>query len=120
MVIASTSIERLERGLAPVRKESGTQIDMGISTNTEECSGQLSLISRANCILPEKRRRRRWKGNAMAECKHDFLYDELHRQIVCVKCGYVLTDKDKQELHKRAFELMEAEAALKGGIEDVD
>lgn len=51
----------------------------------------------------------------MAECKHNFLYDELHRQIVCVKCGYVLTDKEKNELHKRAFELMEEEE--KGGAE---
>lgn len=51
----------------------------------------------------------------MAECKHNFVYDELRRRIVCVKCGYVLTDKDKKALHRHAFELMEEEE--KGGAE---
>lgn len=46
----------------------------------------------------------------MAECKHN-----LRRRIVCVKCGYVLTDKDKNALHRHAFELMEEEE--KGGAE---
>lgn len=45
----------------------------------------------------------------MADCKHDFVYDELHRQIVCEKCGHVLTKEEKQELHKHAFELMREE-----------
>lgn len=45
----------------------------------------------------------------MAECKHVFVYDELHREIVCKLCGYVLTAEDKQSLHRKAFELMEKE-----------
>ena len=45
----------------------------------------------------------------MDECKHVFVYDELHREIVCQVCGYVLTADDKRELHRKAFERMEAE-----------
>ena len=45
----------------------------------------------------------------MDECKHEFVYDELHREIVCQVCGYVLTAEDKQSLHKKAFERMEEE-----------
>lgn len=45
----------------------------------------------------------------MADCKHEFVYDELHREIVCRLCGYVLTAEDKQSLHTKAFELMEEE-----------
>lgn len=45
----------------------------------------------------------------MAECNHDFVYDELHREIVCRLCGYVLTAEDKRELHRKAFERMKKE-----------
>ena len=31
----------------------------------------------------------------MADCKHEFVYDELHSEIVCWKCGYVLAAEDK-------------------------
>ena len=50
----------------------------------------------------------------MDECKHVFVYDELHREIVCKVCGYVLTAEDKQSLHKKAFELMEEEEGADG------
>ena len=43
----------------------------------------------------------------MDECKHVFVYDELHREIVCQVCGYVLSHEDKQRILKKAFELME-------------
>ena len=45
----------------------------------------------------------------MTDCKHEFVYDELHGEIVCKFCGYVLTADDKRELHRKAFELMEDE-----------
>ena len=45
----------------------------------------------------------------MTDCKHEFVYDELHGEIVCKFCGYVLTADDKRELHRKAFELMEEE-----------
>ena len=45
----------------------------------------------------------------MDECKHVFVYDEIHKEIVCVLCGYVLSSDDKQRIHKKAFERMEAE-----------
>lgn len=45
----------------------------------------------------------------MDECKHVFVYDELHKEIVCEICGYVLTAEDKKELHRKAFERMEME-----------
>ena len=45
----------------------------------------------------------------MPDCKHEFVYDELHGEIVCKFCGYVLTADDKRELHRKAFELMEEE-----------
>ena len=45
----------------------------------------------------------------MADCKHEFVYDELHREIVCVLCGYVLSSEDKQRILKKSFERMEAE-----------
>lgn len=44
-------------------------------------------------------------------CKHEFVYDELHRRVVCKKCFHVLTDDEKMEIHKRAFELMRLEEA---------
>ena len=45
----------------------------------------------------------------MADCRHDFVYDDVWRELVCRKCGYVLTKADKQALHRRAFDLMAAE-----------
>lgn len=45
----------------------------------------------------------------MADCKHEFVYDELHREIVCKSCGYVLTAADKRELLRKSFESMDAE-----------
>ena len=45
----------------------------------------------------------------MTDCKHEFVYDELHGEIVCKFCRYVLTADDKRELHRKAFELMEEE-----------
>ena len=45
----------------------------------------------------------------MTNCKHEFVYDELHKEIVCQLCGYVLTAEDKNELYRKAFELMEEE-----------
>lgn len=50
----------------------------------------------------------------MPECKHEFVYDELHREIVCQLCGYVLTAEDKRELHRKAFALMETEEVGNG------
>ena len=45
----------------------------------------------------------------MTDCKHEFVYDELHGEIVCKFCGYILTSEDKQSLHTKAFELMKEE-----------
>ena len=43
----------------------------------------------------------------MTNCKHEFVYDELHKEIACQLCGYVLTKEDKRELLRKVFELME-------------
>ena len=51
----------------------------------------------------------------MDECKHVFVYDEIHKEIVCVLCGYVLSSEDKQRIHKKAFERMEAEEGADNG-----
>ena len=58
-------------------------------------------------------------GKSVANCKHVFVYDEVHSRPVCQKCGYVLTAEDKQRICKEGLELLEAEsceatAALKG------
>ncbi len=47
----------------------------------------------------------------MADCKHEFVYDELHREIVCKKCFHVLTKEEKQEALERANALRRAEEA---------
>ena len=39
-------------------------------------------------------------------CNHEFVYDELHHQIVCKKCFHVLTAEEKRESLHHAFELM--------------
>lgn len=57
--------------------------------------------------------------NKAENCKHVFVYDEVHSRPVCQKCGYVLTAEDKQRICKEGLELLEAEsceatAALKG------
>ena len=33
----------------------------------------------------------------MADCKHEFVYSELHREFMCRKCFYVLTKEEKRE-----------------------
>ena len=57
-------------------------------------------------------------GRCVTLCKHDFVYDELHKKIVCQKCGYVLTAEDKRRICDKGLELLRAEeaaeAALKG------
>ena len=45
----------------------------------------------------------------MIECRHDFVYDELHREIVCQKCGHVLTAEEKRRICNHGMELLEAE-----------
>ena len=47
----------------------------------------------------------------MADCKCEFVYDELHGRIVCKKCFRVLTREEKLELLKHANELRRAEEA---------
>lgn len=58
-------------------------------------------------------------GKSVANCKHVFVYDEVHSRPVCQKCGYVLTAEDKRRICSKGLELLEAEsckatAALKG------
>ena len=45
----------------------------------------------------------------MPNCKHEFVYDKLHKEVVCQLCGYVLTKENKRELLRKAFEFMEEE-----------
>ena len=45
----------------------------------------------------------------MTDCKHEFVYDELRREHVCKKCGYVLTKEDKMALLEYANALRRAE-----------
>ena len=58
-----------------------------------------------------------WNGlevTAMADCKCEFVYDELHGRIVCKKCFRVLTAEEKQELLEHANALQRAEEAQDG------
>lgn len=41
-----------------------------------------------------------------ADCKHEFVYDELHGQAVCVKCGYVVTKEDKRAALDHSMRLL--------------
>ena len=45
----------------------------------------------------------------MADCKCEFVYDELHGRIVCKKCLRVLTREEKLELLKHANALRRAD-----------
>ena len=45
----------------------------------------------------------------MADCKHDFVYDELHEQAVCEKCGYVVTKEDKKAALDHSMRLLFAD-----------
>lgn len=47
----------------------------------------------------------------MSDCKHEFVYDELHGQAVCEKCGYVLTKEDKQAALDYGMAMLRAEEA---------
>lgn len=38
----------------------------------------------------------------MADCKHEFVWDELHQCIRCKNCFRVLTREEKRELLERA------------------
>lgn len=43
------------------------------------------------------------------ECEHDFVFDELHWEVVCRKCGHVLTAEEKRRICDHGMELLEAE-----------
>lgn len=43
------------------------------------------------------------------ECEHDFVFDELHGEIVCRKCGHVLTAEEKRRICDHGMELLETE-----------
>jgi hypothetical protein len=45
----------------------------------------------------------------MPKCEHDFVYDELHRQLVCRRCGHVLTAEEKRYALEYANALRRAE-----------
>ena len=51
----------------------------------------------------------------MANCKCEFVYDELHGKIVCKKCFRVLTEEEKRELLEYANALRRAEEADANG-----
>lgn len=45
----------------------------------------------------------------MADCKHEFVYDELLGEFVCQHCGYVLTKEDKRYALEYAMALLREE-----------
>ena len=45
----------------------------------------------------------------MPDCKHEFVYDELHSCIRCKKCFRVLTAEEKRALLKHANALLREE-----------
>ena len=45
----------------------------------------------------------------MTDCKHEFVYDELHKCIRCKKCFRVLTAEEKRALLEHANALRRAE-----------
>ena len=45
----------------------------------------------------------------MSDCKHEFVYDELHGCIRCKKCFRVLTSEEKRALLEHANALLRAE-----------
>ena len=50
----------------------------------------------------------------MANCKHEFVYDELHREFVCRKCFHVITKEEKREALEYANTLRRTEEAKDG------
>lgn len=42
----------------------------------------------------------------MKICKHEFVYDELNKQIVCEICGCVLSKKDKFKILQHGLDML--------------
>ena len=45
----------------------------------------------------------------MADCKHEFVYDELHLEIVCKKCFHVLTKEERREALEYGMAMLRAD-----------